>query len=252
MKNTLFCLMLAWAGLAAASELTDANALFDKKAYPQALQLYTKLGNAGNVEAQRRVGEMYFYGEAGEVDEAKAEPWLRKAAAKGEKTAVALLDLIAQRAAHRADIEYWTSKYDGADLRSGKFRCPAPRFPQISKLAEEVARVLDSLEAWQQCYNGFVDNLNANSPLTKRIPPEIAKMMNAKETAQAETHLAEVRDGVIEDARVNSKLVLAEFGVWRSATAAYVAEHNQIIKNLPSEERMRDIEARKNNYAPTK
>ena len=68
MKKIVICLGLLFAGLAHADELADANALFQKKAYPQALQLYTKLANAGNAEAQLHLGEMYWYGEAGAID----------------------------------------------------------------------------------------------------------------------------------------------------------------------------------------
>ena len=66
MKTLLFCVALLVAGTACADELADADALFAKKAYPEALQKYTKLANAGNVTAQQHLGEMYFYGEAGD------------------------------------------------------------------------------------------------------------------------------------------------------------------------------------------
>ena len=102
MKKIVFCLTLLLAGAACADELADANALFQKKAYPQALQLYTKLANAGNAEAQLHLGEMYWYGEAGAIDEAKADAWFRKSAAKGNKTAAAALEVMKQRVRARA------------------------------------------------------------------------------------------------------------------------------------------------------
>lgn len=250
MKKYLFCLSLLVCGLASADELADANALFAKKAYPQALQMYTKLANAGNVEAQRHLGEMYWYGEAGAIDNAKADAWFRKAAAKGDKVAIAALEVMKQREVRRADIDYWTSKYDGADLKSGKFRCPSPRIPAVSKMNEDIERVSASVQAWQDCYNAFVVNLNDASPLVKRIPEDVAKLMNAPETAQATAYLEDLHKRIAEDAKISAKLVLADFAAWRNATEAYVAEHNAIIKNAPSEERQQDIEARKRNYAP--
>ena len=48
-----------------------------------------------------------------------------------------------QREARRADIDYWTTKYDGADLKSGQFRCVAPRIPAMSKVNEEINSVGD-------------------------------------------------------------------------------------------------------------
>jgi hypothetical protein len=248
MKNLLFCLTLLLAGAASADELTDANALFAKKDYPQALQKYTKLANAGNVEAQQHLGEMYWYGEAGTVDEARAESWFRKAAAKGNQVAIASLDIMKQRVARRADIDYWISKYDGSDLKAGEFRCPPPRFPSMSKVNEEIDRVSNNMKAWQECHNKFATNLNNASPLVKRIPPDLAKLMNKDEMARATAHLEQVQANLSEDARVGSKLVLADFAAWRSATEAYVNEHNEIVKGAAPAERQADIDARRNNY----
>jgi TPR repeat protein len=252
MKKIVLCLSLLFAGAAHADELADANALFQKKAYPQALQLYTKLANGGNAEAQVALGQMYWYGEAGAVDDATAEAWFRKAGAKGNKTAVAALEVMKQRVVRRADIDYWISKYDGADLKSGQFRCPAPRIPTVSKMNEEITAVATRVEAWQNCYNGFVNNLNEAAPLVKRIPPDVSALMNQQELEKARVYLDEVHARIAEDAKVSAKLVLADFGVWRSATDAYVAEHNAIIKAGPSAERQQDIDARKRNYAPAK
>lgn len=248
--TTIFCLALMLAGAANADELADANALFAQKAYPEALQKYTRLANAGNVEAQQHLGEMYWYGEAGVVDEARAQAWFSKAAAKGNAVAIASLEMMKQRVTRRADIDYWVSKYDGSDLRSGEYRCLAPRIPPMSKVNDEIDRVSNNVKVWQDCYNRFVIHLNEVTPLTKLIPQDVAKLMNKQETEQATAHLARVQDNVAEDAKVSARLLLADFAAWRDATEAYVAQHNEIVKRAPSEARQRDIEARKNNYVP--
>jgi hypothetical protein len=249
-KTTLFCLSLLLCGSVLADELADANALFAKKAYPEALQKYTKLANAGNAEAQQHLGEMYWYGEAGGVDEAKAEAWFKKAAAKGNAVAIASLDVMKQRIARRADIDYWISKYDGSDLSSGEYRCPAPRIPAMSKVNDEIDRIGNNVKTWQDCYNRFVEHLNQVSPLSKLIPADVAKLMTKDETEKATAHLVIVHDNVAEGAKVSSKMVLADFAAWRDATEAYVVQHNAIVKGGPSEERQRELDARKNNYAP--
>ena len=219
-----------------ADPLADANALFAKKSYPEALQLYTRLANAGNVEAQQHLGEMHWYGEAGAVDEAKAEAWFRKAASKGNAVAIASLELMKQRVARRADIDYWVSGYDGAELTSGKFRCVAPRIPSVSKQSDEIDRVGKAIAKWQDCHNAFVENLNAASPLAKQIPPDIAKLMNAAETERAHAHLARVQENLVAEAKVGAKLVLADIAVWRNATEAYIAEHNAIVSKAPKDD----------------
>ena len=252
MKKAVMCLFLmaAVAGGASADELADANALVAKKAYPQAVQLYTRLANAGNAEAQFHLGQMYWYGEAGAIDEARADAWFRKAAAKGNTSAAAALDIMQQRTARRADIDYWMSRYDGAELKAGKFRCVAPRIPVLSKENEEIDRVTASVNAWQACHNGFAANLNANTPMTKLIPPDIAKLFNQKELAAASAHLDEVQLRLAADASIGAKLELADFAAWRSATEAYVIEHNALVKRSTANDRSDSLDARKNNYAP--
>lgn len=235
MKKTLFCLTLMFSGAAlAADDIAKANALFAAKSYPQALQMYTKLAKAGNAEAQLHMGEMYLYGEAGTVDLDKAESWFKKSAAKGNKTAVAALEMMKKRGERRADIDYWISKYDGSELTSGKYRCPIPRVPAMSKQNDEIAAIGAKVEAWQTCYNGFVENVNALNPLTKLIPKDVADLMTKEETAAATKHLEGVYSRVVENARVSAKLFLADFTAWRDATDKYVAEHNAIVKeNAP-------------------
>lgn len=238
-KNALILAGLLLAGLANAGELEDAKVLFEQKKYPEAMKLYTKLANAGNVEAQQLLGQMYWYGEAGAVDEAKATMWFQKAAAKGNKVAEASLGVMQQRVARRADIDYWVSKYDGEDLRSGKFRCPKPRVPAISKQTDEIERVSNAIAKWQECYNGFVQNLNAASPLENRIPADVAKLMNQAEMQAAKKHLAQVQENLSEEAKVGAKMVLADVAVWRSATEAYIVEHNAIVSKAPKDDSVR-------------
>lgn len=238
-KNMMVLLGLLLAGVVHAGELEDAKALFEQKKYPEALKLYTKLANGGNAEAQQHLGQMYWYGEAGAVDEAKAQMWFQKAAGKGNKVAAASLDIMKQRGERRAEIDHWVSRYDGADLKSGKFHCPAPRIPAISKQTAEIERVSNAIAKWQDCYNGFVNNLNAVSPLSERIPADIAKLMNASELERARKHLAQVQENISQEAKVGAKLVLADVGVWRSATEAYVGEHNAIIQKVPKDDSLR-------------
>lgn len=232
-KTLLLCAVLLSCGVAMADELADADALFAKKAYPEALQKYMKLANAGNAAAQQHLGGMYFYGEAGAVDMDKAALWWGKAAAKGDKVAIASLDMMKQRQARRADIDYWIKQYDGADLTGGEYRCPAPRFPAVSKENDEIDRYSARMKTWEACHNNRVQHLNASLPLTKLIPADLAKLMTSSETEQATAHLQAVGERVSEDTKVTGKLVVADFDVWRNATDAYVREHNDIVKRAP-------------------
>lgn len=240
MKTTLFLASLLLCGAAFAGELEDANALFEKKDYAGALKLYTKLADAGNPAAQQALGQMYFYGEAGTVDEARAEALFRKAAAKGNKVAAASLALIDQRAERRKDIDYWIKGYDGEDLRSGEFRCTTPRIPAMSKVNADIDRIGAAVQAWQDCYNKYVTNLNAALPLTKRIPADIQKLMSKEELEKSHAHLAQLQQNLTEEAKVSSQLVLADFAAWRSATDAYVSEHNKMVKSAKKDSHWAD------------
>ena len=232
MKKYLFCLALIFSGAAHADDLANANALFAKKSYPQALQAYTKLANAGNPEAQLHMGEMYLYGEAGTVDLVKAELWFKKSAAKGNKLAIASLEMMKERDERKADLQYWMSGYDGSELRSGQYRCPIPRVPAMSKQNDEIMAIGAKVDAWQTCYNAFVEHINALNPLTKLIPKDVADLLTKEEIAIATKHLEGVYSRVVEESRVAAKLFLADLTVWRDATDAYVAEHNAMVKGI--------------------
>ena len=66
--------------------------------------------------------------------------------------------------------------------------------------------------ARQDCYKSFARKLNADSPLGKRIPADIADLPNTKDEAdQATAHLGEVYERVAQDARVAAKPVLADY-----------------------------------------
>jgi TPR repeat protein len=240
MKRFLFCLSLLVSGAVYAGELEDATALFDKKDYAGALKIYTKLADAGNPQAQQLLGQMYWYGEAGEVDEAKAKALFEKSAAKGNKIAQASLGVMQQRVERRADIDYWIKGYDGSELKSGEYRCPAPRIPSVSKINDEIERVGAAVATWQTCYNKMVTHLNEVSPLSKQIPQDIAQLMNKQETEASHAHLERVRLNIAEEAKVNSKLILADFAAWRSATEAYVDQHNATVKKAKSERTMEE------------
>jgi len=155
----------------------------------------------------------------------------------------------AERDKRRADIDYWLKTYDGSEFTSGEYRCPSPRFPSVSKQNEDIDRVSANMEAWQDCHNRAVVNFNAKSPLSKQMPADVARLLTPEEMESATARLKQVQENVAEMLKINGKLVVADFTAWRSATNAWVKEHNDIVNSGPSEERQQDINARRNNYA---
>lgn len=221
-----FALLLS--GAALADELTDANKLIEQKAYAQALTLYSKLAAAGNAEAQFHLGEMYWYGEAGKVDLPVAESWFKKAAAAGNKEAAGALATMRTREVRAADIAYWTSSYDGADLKAGKFNCVRPDIPAISKDNAAIKQINKQFAEWKTCYNGFVQNLSDALPLGKRIPTDISNLMNQQEYDQAIARLDKVYAATASDAGKVAAAIIAEHSAWQGATTAYVEQENAI------------------------
>ena len=150
------------------------------------------------------------------------------------KVAIASLEMMDQRVKRRKEIDYWISGYDGEDLKSGEFRCVTPRIPAMSKINADIDRIGAAINTWQDCYNKYVTNLNAASPLTKRVPEDIRKLMKKDELEKSNTHLEQLQANLSEEAKVSSKLILADFEAWRKATEAYVSEHNKMVKTNSS------------------
>jgi hypothetical protein len=247
-RTLFFCLMLTLSAVASADDLTDANRALIAKSYSQALQLFTKLAAAGNPEAQLRLGEMYWYGEGVGLDRAKGDVLFAQAAANGNKEAVAAQSLSANRAQRSAEIAYWTSGYDGADLTAGKYNCVAPKIPAMSTTNTDIKAVSAAVSAWSKCQEAFSANMGAAMPPGKQIPAAVAIVMSEQETQQAKMHLDKVYGAVMEKAQVSASAVVAEHEKWQNATRAYVAEQNLTIEarnkqakvDLEQQQRLRD------------
>ena len=239
MKTILLCLALL-AGAAHADDMSDAKKAMDNKDYATALKLYAKQDKAGNVEATYQLGTMYWYGEAGAIDLAKADQLFKKAAAKGSKHAAAALEVMKKRMERKSEIAFWTEKYDGSELVSGKFHCPAPRIPTMSRDNDEIQAVANRVGAWQDCYNAFVTNLNAADPLSKRVPKDLWDLMNKQETEAALARIQEAQTRISADAKINSSMVLADYAAWRKATEAYVEQANANVKSVQEAEKARN------------
>jgi uncharacterized protein len=227
MNRLLLTLMMLVAGVAVADELNDANKLLLEKSYDKALPIYAKLADAGNPEAQFRLGEMYWYGDGTAVDLTEAARWLQRAAAAGHSGAKEELALLKAREGRAGDIAYWTSGYRGEDLTSGKFDCPPPAIPALSKTKAEIKAVSAGIGKWEACYNGFVDNLNAGMPASKRIPAELASLMTPRETEAARAHLDQVYANVIAQAQSAAAAILGKRDKWQNSTEKFVLAINQ-------------------------
>lgn len=158
---------------------------------------------------------------------------------------VAVSLILASSAAAAADgpatgtVAYWTTGYAGEDLTAGKFDCRPPAIPAYSKTNQDVEATAKAIDAWQACYNGFVDNLNDAMPPGKRIPADVQAKMTPAELEQARAHLDQVYGKVIAQAQQVAEQTLAKRAAWQSETNKYIAEQNQQIARAKEMEKLR-------------
>lgn len=230
MRALVLAVALSVSGAAFADDLADANKALETKSYAQALQLFSKLAAAGNAEARFRLGEMYWYGQGVPADRAKGDALFAQAASGGIAEASKALARSARRAERSADIAYWTEKYDGADLTSGKYRCDRPAIPAVSKSNSDIAATNAAYNAWAACYNGFVANLGDAMPPGKRVPGDIVELMSDAEIEQARAHLDRVYASVAGREQAHASALVAQHGAWEKATVAFVDDANKQAK----------------------
>jgi TPR repeat protein len=236
MKRLLCAVLLAVAAsVALADDLADANRLLQAKAYDKALPLYQRLADAGNPEAQFRLGEMYWFGDGTKADMAKARQWFEKSAAAGNADAAASLASLKRRETHGGEIAYWTTTYQGEDLVSGQYACQRPAFPAAPKTPEEIRTVDKAIAAWRACYNARIDHINDALPPGKRIPAETLDMMTPAEAGQAQRHLDGVYSKSIADARQEAALFAADEEKWKQAAREYAEKEKVRLTAIKAE-----------------
>lgn len=117
------------------------------------------------------------------------------------------------RLARQAEIEYYTSHYDGADISLGRFNCQPPNIPTRPALASGPA-VTRALAAWRSCYDQFLANYNAALPVGKSIPPDLADLMTDEEIDAAQTLMSEVFVRVADEAKRQADAVTLSQAAW--------------------------------------
>lgn len=226
MKRLACTVILLAAGAASANDLTDAEKALRAKEFDKAFPVYAKLANAGNPEAQFHVGRMYWYGDGTAVDLAKSQAWLQKAAASGHGGAKETLATLKQREERAADLAYWTSGYKGEDLVAGKYACPLPKIPAVSKDNADISRVQAEIAQWETCYNDFVAHVNQAPKGDQRLPADVIKLMSPREAEQAAVHVNDAIAGVIGRRRNELLAFNGERDAWYAATEKFVNEAN--------------------------
>jgi hypothetical protein len=198
---------------------------------------------------------MYWYGDGTAVDMAKSQVWLQKAAAAGHGSAKETLAILQQREQRAADIAFWTSGYKGDDLVSGKYACPTPKIPAVSKTNDEINRIQNEIAQWETCYNDFVAGVNQVQPGAKRIPADVLKLMSPREAEQAAAHVDDATVAVISRRQTEALAFAGERDAWFASTQQFVADANaksEASKRLLNDEQRRIQEEANSNARASK
>jgi hypothetical protein len=127
-------------------------------------------------------------------------------------TGHARADEQAQRLAHLADIAYYTTQYDGADIALARFNCG--RAGGMHAAAPERA-------AWLACYERFVANYNAALPVGRSIPADVVDVMTDAELAAAQQRMNQVFVQIAQAARQQADAVAPAQGGWDGKAGAH-------------------------------
>lgn len=242
MRRFLLPLLFVSCGALAADELAEANRLLAAKDYGKAMAMFTRLADAGNPDAQLRLGEMHWFGEGTGEDPDAARRWFEKSAAAGNVGAKESLAVLDRRKARSAEIVHWTQQYDGADLRSGQFACPLPAIPEASRTNEEIKATKDAIDSWRACQQGFMANFNATVSSGKHIPAELLGMMTPSEVKRARDHVQAVYASLKEKAVADVNTIASRQLEWHKATDAFVKDENLRLATRAEEEKRLYVE----------
>ncbi len=234
MKSIIAAAVLSTFTMAAfADDLAAGMKAWEKRDFAQAQQTYTRLANAGNVQAQLLLGELYGFGEGVPEDLAQAEKWLAKAQAGGNPDAAATLANLRQRAARKSDIARYVDA--GAAQSLVTFDCVRPVFPEKSRSRHEMRAVDAATKAWRACYGRYADSLAAGP--VKAIPQDIVNLMNLAELDRARSAMSQAQAQVAE---AEAKVVMAGYDAWYGRTKNFMMA---VQYRLTNESNQRQFEA---------
>lgn len=132
-----------------------------------------------------------------------------------------------ERAARKADIEYYATGFDGGDA---KLTCARPAIPPTSKTNAEIVKVDSDVKQWFDCYNVFAQRLNDAQPAGKKIPADLVRIMRPDELARARERMNQVYATIGDLAEETATKLLAEHKAWHDSTVLFATTKNEETK----------------------
>jgi predicted RNA-binding protein with RPS1 domain len=131
-----------------------------------------------------------------------------------------------QHRARQSDIDYYTQRYDGADVALARFNCVKPDIPARSETKQDIKAVGAGIDAWMACYNGFVKKLHDVLPVGKAIPDDLVDLMTDDELKQALSRLDHAYAAVYAEGKQRADQIMAAREAWQTRTNEFVATEN--------------------------
>lgn len=232
MKKLLAMCVLALVSTAAlADELSEGVKAWEARDFARAQQVFSKLAQAGNPEAQLMLGEMYGFGEGVPEDPALAERWLSQAQANGNKDAAESRANVRQRGARKADIARYVAGGDAGDVTLAKAGCTQPVIADVTLSAAEIKATDAKIKEWRACYDRFAARLAAQLPAGKAIPADVAKLMNLTELERARAAMDKAYAAAAADAASQVKAFTAANDAWYARVQKYASSVEEQQKN---------------------
>jgi hypothetical protein len=132
-----------------------------------------------------------------------------------------------ERAARKADIEFYTTGFDGGDA---KLTCARPAIPPTSKTNEEIVKVDQEVKEWFDCYNAFAQRLNEAQPAGKKIPADLVRIMRPEELVRARARMNQVYATIGDVAEGTATELLAQHKAWHDSTVLFATTKNEETK----------------------
>ncbi len=209
-----------------ASELADGLAFQQKKDYPQAMQIFSKLATEGDMRAQEELADMYWYGDGMAVDLQKAQYWFTKAAQLGSSKAKASLNVMHARLDRRQEISYYTTQFDGGKLQFENSGCVKPIIPGVSTTNSEIKKVTTEINAWSACYTDYIQTISAAPQGVAMIPKDLMTIMSDEDLGKAAVTIDRKVANIVAQAKLIAEEVNSKIDAWKKDTEAYVIKAN--------------------------
>ncbi|MFZ6800664.1 M56 family metallopeptidase [Undibacterium sp. Di24W] len=201
----------------------EASIAYQKQDYANAFALLNPLAEASYPEAQSLIGEMYWQAQGVTEDHALAKIWFEKAAAQNNSHAQQRLQQLRVRQARQTELNFYTTDFNADHLKLSENKCPSPQIGLPSEVRKLNQASLQSINAWENCYNQFVEKLQQRFEQQTLVPDDLAVIMTNKELAQAKNLMKQTYLAIANEAKRDSLPIQRAIQSWDKERLALVA-----------------------------